>query len=657
MVFTPDPAYDIILDGKGYMLARANDDGSGGRAWAVETIGSSIASQTSTESHYGNQPAIVEAPMVWNTAHLGYGDSETRGEGRYHYAINIDARFPQQIIPGPAVTEITIDGSANVNKIFEVRGELYCLAGRYCKRIGLDDTVTTEKDFGIGKVASDAGIYNATLYVGMGSNDPFWYWSMEDDGIWGRSIWDGGDEWRSTSSWTQATALYMNRIAVFKDRLWASVNNYQVRCVASDPTSAANWSAVYNVGDPGLDITSLAEMGELLYIGKEDGLYALGSDGRAQRLTPELAGFVSADNCINMKSWHGQLWVPNLRGFFAYQNLGESGFGITAATPGAEAANETPVRGRITAMAGDNRWLYVALYTESGDTYILAGREARGNETIYGPIIWHPLVWLSGTRCDAMHISGIWANPRLFFGMGANLGYIILPRNGDNPLMDENCRYVTKGTLYFAAHDWDTPTTRKLFKSIEVLSERVSSTRYAEVYYRVDAQAWKYAGRANLPPRHVLALPEKGVAGNKIEIRLDLTSTATAPPVVRAVVVRGVERPSTVEIITMRIRCADNLPLRTGAKSTRRASSILADLKTLSTKSSAVKLKDTTGYERYVIVLPGIQEQEIAQEDTRLRELLLTVRMVEFKTMPIEDQTYADGIWGYSSWGEGDLWQ
>ena len=92
-----------ITDNKGthgYMLAREGQMGRG-RSWRVQSVASPSVPPTATEGRYGNQPAIIEAPMVFRTAHRGYGDEEMRGEGRYHHTENVDARFPNAIIPTP----------------------------------------------------------------------------------------------------------------------------------------------------------------------------------------------------------------------------------------------------------------------------------------------------------------------------------------------------------------------------------------------------------------------------------------------------------------------------------------------------------------------------------------------------------------------------
>ena len=183
-----DAAYDIVLDDRGYMLAREDQIGTGPRRWQVETVGASIASQSPKEGQYGNQAPIIELPMVWHTGHLGYGDAKQQQEGRYHYSVDMDARFPEQIIPGPKVHTLATTATAPINRILEYRGQLYALGGRYLFSVQRDNTLVTEKDLGAGKVATDAAIFNQKMYVGMGFAEPFWEWDLSNWGIWNQSI-------------------------------------------------------------------------------------------------------------------------------------------------------------------------------------------------------------------------------------------------------------------------------------------------------------------------------------------------------------------------------------------------------------------------------------------------------------------------------------
>ena len=694
--------YDITLKQgvvtRGYLLARQGSLGRGTRRWSVEAVGASIAQQTPTEARYGNQPAIIELPMVFRSTHKGYGDSRVMADDRYHYSLNVDGRFPQQVIAGPLVNEVathkdfevtitdntetistafqsgelfaanggavpgvgdyfevlglgdftaddleTAKGSAvaandffevtnnglgmeavaylglgaNCVGFFEQDGMLFFVGGRKCLYLKTDGASGIAKDFGAGEVATDCVMFDGKAYVGLGYGTAFHERASNAD---------------PTLGWSQAAALYMGYISPFKDRLWASTSIHEVKCVATAPKTAANWSCAYGVGDPGKSITSLAELAELLYVGKTNGLFVLDSSGLGQMATPELGSVVSSANCVNMRPWHGSMWVPHERGLFNYRAMGTQGFLVTPATPGAFAAADNPIKGKITALVGDDRWLYAALYTADGDTYILAGRQAMGDEQAFGPMIWHPLAKLTGKKCDAMHISGLWTNPRLFLSHNKDVAYIILPRKGENPVSDTAYRYALSGSIYYPAHCWLSPTTKKLWKSIEIEGSKITSARYIDVYYCIDEGVWLKAGTANRSPRDIVALPAAGVGGTKIEIRLDLTlPDATQTPRIYSVVVRGVERPPTIKVITVAIRCADNMRLNSGRPERRTGAEILTELEALAQLDEAVILRDTIGVERWVLVLPPIGEVETVQRDGQKPEKVAMVRMAVFE--------------------------
>lgn len=623
-----------MLDGKGYVLARQEELGEGGRAWSVQAVGASIARQTPSEQQFGNQPATIEIPMVWRTGHRGYGDDEQRLEGRYHYAINADCRFPEQIIPGPLVTNVTIAGSANVKGFFEQGSALYCIAGRYCKKIDSEYAVTTSKDFGSGKAATDCKVANGTVMVGMGYSEAFWK--------------------HTTATWTQASSLYMGQITPFRHSIYASTSGHEIKSFDAlvDPATAANWSAAHDVGEPGQAISDMTELADLLYVGKADGLYSFNSWGMSVLLTPELRSVVDSANCAGMYAWHGSLWVPHSRGLLEYRQMGDQGFLVRSATPGADVDADNPVRGQVTALVGDNRWLYAALYSVDGDTYILAGREPYEDEQGLGRLIWHPIIKVASTKCEALHLSGLWTNPHLWMGLGVQAGYVKLPRDVDNPINDSNATYATACNVYFPSHSWGSPTTKKVWKSIELQAEKVTSARYVNVYYRVDDGGWTLAGKVSAPSRHILALPDRGVSGSKIEIRLDFVLPSTGNPlVVKALVVRGLERPNTMELITAAIRCADGLVLRGHRKSTRSGADMLTELKELSENDEAVILEDIVGLRRRVVVLPGIEEREVEQEGELPREVVAMVRMADFEIEETPPVSGAVGVYGTGLYG------
>lgn len=644
----PNSAYDFVLNGQGYLLAR-NSRGAGRRGWQEDTVAASTAARTVTEHQYGNLEATVLAPMVWRTAHRGYGDRLQRGEGRYYYANNMDCRVPEQILPGPKVTAIsTVGGSANVNRIIEFDGKLFVLAGRYCKRINSDDSVSLEQDFGAGKVAVDAEVFNGVLYVSLGFG--------AGDYLWKRT---------TGASWTQDDDVQLGYMALWKERLWGQksttlngvTTNQGVQNVSNNPFTAADWSANGPiVGDPGSIITSMGSLGDMLYVGKTDGLHGADASAIAPLLTPEMRPYTHSDNCRGMTAWHGMWFVPHLRGLLTYRDMGEGGFLVSDASPGRDADRDNPARGLITAMAGDDHWLYAALYTPAGHTYILAGREAAGEELQNGNMVWHPLALLQSTKCQAMHVCGIFTNPRLYYGMNGELGYIILPRNGDNPTADTNCRYATAGSIYLPAHAWNAPASVKVWKEVRIESENLSLGRYLYVYYSLDGGTWTALGLVNVSPHQVLALPDGGVSGSDLRLRLDYVCTETRAFVIRSIVAVGAERPDTLLQFVALVRCATGLATRSGGKCPRTAATIREELYALAAYRKAVRLIDPIGVEHYVLVQPHLVATEAEQEGKLDRELSLQVTMTEFEARNTPWARGEIAVYGTSLYGGGHIY-
>jgi len=669
-----DRPYDIKLNGHGYLLAREGQLGANGRAWAVESVGSAIGQQSATEATYSPMAPIIELPMVWDSWHRGFGDEEKLGEGRYYYSQNVDCRFEGKAFPALQVNTLALPGgtaAGHVLKFVELQNQLFAFNDRYAFQIyAAQNSIVIHKDFGSDAAITDACAFNNELIVARGYQDDAYSFSLGNVWIWGRSRWGGTAVWgheRNAPEWAVMLGIKLGYLAPFRDRLNATTSDSEVRWCSQGPQIGGNWTAAYRIGDPGTSITSLGELGEMLYIGKRDGLYALGSDGYAVQITPELRTPAHIENCKNMRAWHGSLWVPHQRGFFAYRSLGNSGFTVTSCNLGARAGQSSPVRGVVTAIAGDDRWLYIALWTGS-DTYILAGREVRADEDAYAPLVWHPL-WHLDERVYSLHIGATGLMPRLWIGAGQGIKYVDLPYGTDNPLQDDSCTYGSTGTLYFSRHSCNAPSIRKLFKSVEIIADHLQNSQYIEVWYRPDnLRTWRPLGfvngqnRATRSPSHILSCGSEGVLARRIELRLDIhASSSSHPPILRSVILRAAERPQTRDVMTAVIRCADNLPTRTGGIFPDKGADILARLKALSTAGKAVELEDIVGYKRPVLVLPGVSESETKQEGTRAREVLATIRMTPFQA---EETPPLSGVWvwGTSKWGEvadggsGDKW-
>lgn len=647
----PDSAYDIMLDGKGYLLLRGDAKGQGPRGWKETALGSSNAQQSAVEQQYGNLPTTVSAPMAWRSCDMGYGDRRQRADRRYYYAENVDCRIFEQIIPGPKVTLLDLGEGAVVTHLVEYDGVVMAIAGGKITRIESDLAIVPEKDMGETRPAVDAVVFNGALYVSTGTT------AHESYPLWKR--WPSGD-------WTPAPDVHVGFMAVWKDRLWAQMSTTLdtvttingVQNCAADPMVASNWSSNGPiVGDPGTPITSMGSLGDMLYVGKQDGLHGVDASDIAPLLTPEIGAFRSEFNCLNMRAWHGIWFVPHVRGLLLFQDRGDAGFLIADAGPGREADTENPVRGQITAMAGDDHWLYVALYSVTGDSYILAGREAVGEEVQFGRMVWHPLATIPDSTCGAMLISGLSDTPRLFFGVGPQVGYITLPRSADNPLADTQSRYATAGSLYLPAHSWNAPTTRKVWREVRFDTRGLSISRRLQVFYSLDDGAWTPLGLVNISPTQRLAFPDGGARGNSLRLRIDYVGSEQRPFVIQSILAVGAERPATLKQYTANIRCATKLPLRTGGTCPRTAAQIRDALYALGDHPGSVEMIDPLGRSRWVLVQPGVSGSESLQEGCMDREMVFTLNMTDFEDDAIAPAATGDqGVYGTTTYGNGDIY-
>ncbi len=623
----------------GLILARANQLQNGARAWNVTLEYNPVSATTENSAKYGGVSQQVEMPLVWDDLSGGYGSWNDRAERKYHWGYGIDTRFANMVLSVPFVNIVVLGGTAPTHDIEEHDGKLWVAAGRYIKAITADSGygVSDGYDAGGGKSVVDIEEWKGTLYAGRGfgageymvkhaSGDAANVWSTDDD-VQRGYLWP---------LW---------------DKLYGTDSPYSVKAVANDPFNKDDWTAAYTIGDSGQAITALATLEDELYIGKENGVHGLDSSGIGTQLSPELAQYRCPVNCKGMKVWHGTLIVPHLRGLLQYVSRGDGTHSVTPIGPGRGAMSDNPIRGHITAVCGDEKYLYAALWTGAynstiGVTYILAGCY----DAQLGEWAWHPWArFADNRRCDAMFISSLWGNPHLWMGYGEDIAYIILPRGTDNPTMDANCRYALSETLHYQRHDLNAPAAYKIWKCIEIEADNLSSERYITVYTRLDNGEWQCWGNAYQSPRTVIQFGKSGIAGKTIELRLDYTlPTSEIPIAQRSVVLRAAERPDAIETITAVVRCDDRVSLRNGGRNSRTGLETWNALRAMLAHNGSVTLIDTLGNEQNVLLITPLKMNEARSEGDEAPEMLATIQMVAWNESDV-NMHIADLVLGFSS--------
>ncbi len=311
-----------------------------------------------------------EEAAVWNTFHKGYGvrieSQDGSDTGHYYYALGVDGSIEGQLIQGPLITTVTPTGSLDttngISHFFELAGVLYALNGRYVKERTADSAAgwgTTEKDFGVGKAATDVIVHKqnggSTLYayVGMGASELYYRF-------------DG-------TTWTQhATQFAQALVIVGREVYRAQSTNLVAKLSANaDPWTAGNWTAdaKFRVGEQNSAITRMAVTASgYLVIFKTDGVYVLDEEGGDTQLYSFLKGAPDSTNGYWNFQYENYLHIT-LSG--RHSRIGPD-LALEHIGPERLAQNDSAVKGYITAGVGTPFAAYAGLYNpDSGGSYLM----------------------------------------------------------------------------------------------------------------------------------------------------------------------------------------------------------------------------------------------------------------------------------------------
>ncbi len=329
-----------------------------------------------------------------------------------------------------------------------------------------------------------------------------------------------------------------------------------------DDGSAATWTPGVPVGDPGQAVTDLLSLGDTPYLVKADGLFRLGTSGAAmlEEPWPRPAASGSEVRPRGAAVWRGAFWLPLRDGLYRFR---PGVFELVG--PEMLPDNDSPVRGRITACAGDAYFLYAALRSEQGVTYLMCHDAERG--------AWHPLADLGQRECRHMWVSDVpGPNPRLYLGLDDDIGVVILPRHSANPLHDPRCRFASSGELRLSRFHGSPAARRTAFLGLVLDGARLGPQAFVDAAYRLGgAAAFEPLGRFATASGQRVDFGS-AVAGTSIDLRLRLTSQSDdATPVIRSVTLAYAARTGFRRVFDFRVRLADQLSLRDGGRDRRTA--------------------------------------------------------------------------------------
>lgn len=499
------------------------------------------------------------------TWHMGGFKSRPGIDGTSEYGQNTDGRFPNRLLPGPLITQLTLTSATDsVQAFFEALGYVWVVTPRYVYRITPgDDTVTTSKDFtssvfplygfrwendfGIIFVTGDAASKNVWKVTAIGSPD-----------IWTQTA----DAWFPTRS-----AAGINRL--FVSGSWSALaptNILKNLSTALDPLDKDAYADSVQIGDQNSTIGGMVPYDRSVLVGKNDGVFGIGEEGFG---VPLIKRFTydpyAAHGMINFDPY---VLIPHPRGLYRWQpgQIDKAGIEV-------EILNESPIRGRIWSLATDGNDVYVFMTVSgnNGALYIVHGRERRSSEQGFGPFIWDTIGYLAAPADGANFttfaswVSNLSSTPRLYFGYGKKVAYIKLSAGGGAPdVSGSDYSFATSGNRYtvrYNFNDWG----QKDFYKVVIVAKNCDANNYWKIFFSIDGGSYsdldingnEMKAVTNGRLSYELPLTAQGV---EIQYRLDYVYDGSgAPPELNYFEPFAVQNPRNTPLLTFYLLLAEGV--------------------------------------------------------------------------------------------------
>ena len=250
------------------------------------------------------------------------------------------------------------------------------------------------------------------------------------------------------------------RFSAVGSALYRVLNGNQVMITESGGAQAS-YGTITKVGDATTAVNVIISVGETTDTGFEERAYAVKTDGvYTSTATGTVAWLRVVDFLVNANSgigaarWHVDkaVYVPVANGLFRFVDKRFEPVGPELIGP-----NDSPVRGEITAVAGDSYYLYAFVQTQAGVTWLLSWGVYLPQDdgtTRFLPI-WHTLKNLGSVtvRTALVTTTDTGGAARLIFGRSADAGYCVVSNESPNRRLDTQSTFAQTSSLYWSRFD------------------------------------------------------------------------------------------------------------------------------------------------------------------------------------------------------------
>ena len=409
---------------------------------------------------------------------------------------------------------VTPTGGVSWTTPQEFNANIYAAAGRCVYK--WDDSnnywhvVYADSTYNITDMISFGG----ALYIGFGTSQV--YYRSANGTTWAVPDTNSGDN-RFATYFERARNASGN-YALFKNRA-----NYVN--VATDPSDTANWGSEIQVGDSDRDITSLVSANDILYVGREDGLFSYDRTTQKFRdLQPEANFFPDSNNFKASIGRAGSLFASG--GDQSFWSISDGFFdgakNWTDLSYLFKAAGIRGYGGRITAVTQDRNNLFVALADDlEGDagfgydfpfTFAGAGksksvkllgvRTQRESASDNPETVAHSISSFSVSEITAMgKFKGTDATRTSLFVLGNKIEddlaelstdsvlkavRLRMPIRNENPALNSLSEHSLSGSFYTSWMNFNFPDVAKSAIKINITGKNLDSNKYITVSYKTD---------------------------------------------------------------------------------------------------------------------------------------------------------------------------
>ncbi len=567
------------------------------------------------------QPNLRFTQFDWNK---GHGQYLFKAAGVYFEGQSVDTTIPGRVCLAPLITEVlesddTELDSAPVGFLWaEVAGKWLCYTAGKIYIYGTKWTAATTTLVRVQQIVE----YNGVLYAARGQATP--------------GTWAAGDEYYTStdgSTWTVTNLVdcYANGFLIAPDpdgtaeNIWKFRTPNQLSQTTNGQAGGTAWGTPNYIGETSNNIINIFLTGDKLYVGKEDGLYWVDSNGGVHAETSaEFKINHSTDNFKYVTSWQTSTYVSLLRGM-AEITTAETYRPISPLT---DIDNIGKV-GDIIGITSEKDWLYVGV-DEGTNSFIYKGKEILDNGTLRWT--WCPWVYLGTNACATIKVCQHSTTSRyLWFGYGAHTAYVILT---DNPTTDSSARFCASGWLRMSYVYGSDPNWDKLWQSAVIETKGGASGETVQIKYRKDTDT---SATECVPVHYTNGVHEvnfnSAIDCKRAQFEIHLASdTNTATPEVTYFQVKGTEKPTTTRIYEAYYALGD--------RPTEKAKTMKTFLRSARTSTDLIKFADlrygektsgsVTGDYIWCVMMPGYpKEVEVAHEKGRQPELAIQVRLQE----------------------------